>query len=102
MLRYCIILKVNKIKNTILNSPHESQSTSNQIHLWKIDINNPQIDLDRLPREILSQDERKRADRLHRNSGCRTTVRISAGWSACSLKIATTTGSVAGATGRRT
>ncbi|MEE8045024.1 MAG: hypothetical protein V3T32_07850, partial [Thermodesulfobacteriota bacterium] len=55
---------MNKIKNTILNSPHESQSTSNQIHIWKIDINNPQIDLDRLPREILSQDERKRADRL--------------------------------------
>lgn len=64
MLRYCIILKVNKIKNTILNSPHESQLTSNQIHIWKIDINNPQIDLDKLPREILSQDERKRAARL--------------------------------------
>lgn len=37
---------------------------NNQIHIWRIDINNPTVDVDHLFSDILSEDEKKRADRL--------------------------------------
>lgn len=37
---------------------------NNQIHIWRIDINNPTVDVDHLFSDILSDDEKRRADRL--------------------------------------
>ena len=51
-------------KNTISTSTSEGRLTDNQIHIWKIDTNYPKVDLDSLYKDILSPDERERANRL--------------------------------------
>jgi len=51
-------------KNTISASLSNSRLTDNQIHIWKIDINYPKVDLEYLYKDILSNDEKVRVDRL--------------------------------------
>ena len=49
-----------------LNLLNHSKKTldQNQIHIWKVNIDNPTLDLDDLFSDVLSDDERKRVDRL--------------------------------------